>query len=152
AVVDGIQVYGVPRTLLGHLADIGVDGEQRSASLISSFVGKGNYDVAHVAHSMRMLPVIEAVRKRSIPYVVTLTDFFSICYRINLKREDGAFCAGPQQGRACQRYCATSLVTRDVLADRRNRFSSLLFAASRVVACSDFVAAIFRQEFPDLPI
>jgi glycosyltransferase involved in cell wall biosynthesis len=152
AVVDGIRVFGIPRTLLGQFAEIGVDSDRRSAPLIDSFVDQGNYDVAHVTHSMRMLSVIEAVRKRSIPYVITLTDFFSICYRINLKRKDGAFCAGPEQGQACQRYCATSLVTREILGDRRSQFSSLLFAASCVVACSDFVATIFKREFPDLPI
>ncbi len=152
AVVDGIRVYGVPRRLLGKFAEIAIDGDQGAKPIVSTFLERGNYDVAHVTHSMRMLPIIEHIRERSIPYVITLTDFFSICYRINLKRKDGAFCAGPEHGEACHRYCTTPVMTREVLANRRERFSSLLFAADCVVACSDFVATIFRREFPDLPI
>src|SRR5262245_21507982 len=82
AVVDGVPVYGVPRALLGPAAEIGADDGETAKPILSAFIDRGAYDVVHVTHSMRMLPAVEVVRERSIPYLVTLTDYFSMCYRI----------------------------------------------------------------------
>jgi len=151
-VIDGVPVYGLPRALLGHLAEIGADDGGATKPLISAFLDRGGYDVVHVTHSMRMLPAIDVVRERSIPYLITLTDYFSICYRTNLKRVDGDICSGPRQGTSCKIHCSNATMTEDVIRARWERFSSLLFSAAEVVGCSTFITGIFQQEFPDLPI
>jgi glycosyltransferase involved in cell wall biosynthesis len=151
-IVDGLPVYGLPRAFLGNMAEIGVDAGGAATPILTAFFDAGSYDVVHITHSMRMLPAVEIVRDRSIPYVLSLTDFFSICYRINLKRLDGNVCAGPEQGTACNLFCIDKMPTKDLLSARRQRFLSILSGASDVVACSEFVARVFRSDLPDLPV
>jgi glycosyltransferase involved in cell wall biosynthesis len=122
AVVDGIPVYGLPRPYLGDHAELGIGEYGAAKPLLESFLDQREYDVVHVTHSMRMLPAIELVRDRSIPYVLTLTDFYTICHRINLVRPDGALCGGPQRGEACQKYCCDNIVRNDTLEERWQRF------------------------------
>lgn len=153
AVVNGIRIFALPRASLGEFAEFDDDIiNERTNSVISSFLDRGAYDLVHVMHPMRMLPVIKIIRDRAIPYIVTLSDYFSICYRINLKRPDDSICSGPEGGKACNAYCVGSGVTRERLAARSRRLSESLLTASDVVAPSDFVASIYRMEFPNLPI
>src|SRR5262245_8674755 len=136
AIIEGVPVYGLPRVLLGPLAELVDDDGGSAKPLISAFLDRGGYDVVHVTHSMRMLSAIDVVRERSIPYLMTLTDYFSICYRINLTRVDGDICSGPAQGTSCKTHCSGSRITEDLIRARWERFSSLLFSAAEVVGCS----------------
>src|SRR5581483_11300270 len=76
AVIEGVPVYALPRGLLGPLAELGADDGERARPLLAEFIDGGRYDLAHVTHTMRMLPAVEIVRDKSIPYLVTLTDYF----------------------------------------------------------------------------
>lgn len=152
AMVDGINVYGLPREFLGAMAELGGDPDESARQIFAAFLEAGGYDIVHVTHAMRMLAAIEAVIESAIPFVLTLTDFYSLCFRINLVRADGEACQGPDLSRACQRHCSTSMVTGPRLTERWQRFRAMLWAASEIVACSDFVARAFGNEFPGLPI
>jgi glycosyltransferase involved in cell wall biosynthesis len=152
AVVEGMRVFGLPRELLGRSAEFGADTNQQAVSIISRFLDRSVYDVVHVMHSMRMLEAVEMIRHRAIPYILTLTDFFAVCHRINLKRLDGSYCGGSENGGACRTHCVDSIATPARLTARRRRLSAMILDAAEVVACSDLVAEVFRKEFPDLPI
>lgn len=154
ASVEGIRVHGLLWKNVGS-GDVAALWEHQDPALntiLESFLDRGDYDIVHITHPMRMLLAIELVRQRSIPYVITLTDFFTICHRINLFRLDGTLCAGPEQGKACRNHCLDPVVTTSALETRFRRLRPVLLGASDVVACSDFVADVFRREFPDLQI
>jgi glycosyltransferase involved in cell wall biosynthesis len=152
AVVDGMRVFALPRELFGSDAELGVGDNKRAVSIISKFLDRNTYDVVHVMHPMRMLDAIEIVKSRSIPYIITATDFYALCWRINLKRLDASFCDGPEGGRACYNRCVDGVATRERLAFRLHRLSTIMCNAKEIVACSDFVAEVFRREFPELAI
>jgi glycosyltransferase involved in cell wall biosynthesis len=152
AAVEGLRIFALPRELFGNATEFGMDSSAKAASIISKFFNRNTYDVVHVMHPMRMLDAIDIIASRAIPYIITLTDFFALCWRINLKRLDASFCDGPKGGRACNSLCVDHLATHDRLASRLHRLTAVMSNATDIVACSDFVAEVFRREYPDLTI
>jgi glycosyltransferase involved in cell wall biosynthesis len=93
-----------------------------------------------------MFAAIDILHEIGLPYVVTLTDFFPLCYRINLMRISGEICDGPHGGRACLTHCP---VASDLPA-RLVRFYRLLSGAQARMVCSDFVRRQYMRAFPNL--
>lgn len=151
--IEGIPVYGLPGQEMGTLAQLGINRDKEMAATFGFFLdGREKYDLVHVMHPMRMVDAIETVHAREIPYIVTLTDFFFLCYRINLIRHSGQACPGPAAGEACKVHCPLDAQNPEILNARHARMSTLLDNASDVVACSNFVADRFRNEFVRLRI
>ena len=151
AVVEGIPVHALPGDETDSSAQLGIQDDEQLANSFARFLDdRGNYDVVHVTHPMRMVDAIETIRARNIPYVVTLTDFFFLCYRINLVRLTGRSCLGPAEGQACEKHCR--LADPAKLLARQGRMKAILCDAFDVVACSTFVAGRFESEMPRLPI
>ena len=108
------------------------------------------YDVLHCAHPMRLASFLKAARELTLPYILTLTDFWLICPKIFLQTSSGILCAGPERGDVCGRLCP-ELLTKFV----RNRLEitqEILFGAKAIVSPSRFLAALFKREFPELKI
>lgn len=154
SVVDGIPVHGIAWRHQSHGDGVGMtqDDDRDTKRLVAAFLDRGAYDIVHVTHSMRMLPVIDLVRDRSIPYIMTLTDFFLICHRVILNRRDGGLCGGPEGGRACREHCLSEGVDAERITARLGRLAAVLSGAVEVTACSPLVADAVRREHPDLPI
>jgi glycosyltransferase involved in cell wall biosynthesis len=148
--VEGLRVYGLPQFEAQPLEDLGFNRTVLPG--LDRLLDRISYDLVHVTHAMRMLGAIDTIRERQIPYVITLTDFFLTCWRVNLVRASGSLCSGAAAGVACIRHCSTLELDDDRLLARRDRMRQILDAASFVTACSEFVAAIFRAEYPDLSI
>jgi glycosyltransferase involved in cell wall biosynthesis len=149
------SVEGVPVTALAvaepPLTELGFHANPALAAAAEQFfAARPAFDVAHVMHSLRMTELVEALVARRIPYVVTLTDFFTLCYRVNLVRLNGQLCGGPAGGKACQAYCPQPQLARDDYAARTERYGALLRRASALVAVSPYVAERVRAEHPDL--
>jgi glycosyltransferase involved in cell wall biosynthesis len=148
--VEGLRVYGLPWFEARPLEDFGF--ERHASPNLDRLLDRTSYDLVHVTHGMRMLGALDTIRERHIPYVITLTDFFLTCWRINLVRPSGSLCSGPAAGAACTRHCSTLELDEGRLLARRDRVTRILEAACAVIACSEFVADVFRAEYPDLPI
>ncbi|RAK59322.1 hypothetical protein DJ021_05635 [Phenylobacterium hankyongense] len=157
---DGLRfgvVEGVPVFALAHqdtpTVELGFGANPRLEAEFRRFLeSRPAYDVAHVMHAFRLNEAAELLAARRIPYVMTLTDFYSLCFRINLVRLDGGLCDGPRQGEACARHCATPELEPAAYADRVARTGRLLRRASAVAAVSDYVAQAVRAEHPDLDV
>jgi glycosyltransferase involved in cell wall biosynthesis len=108
------------------------------------------FDVLHCAHAMRVTSFLKAAHELSLPYVVTLTDFWFICPKIILKTSSGDLCAGPEGGAACRRLCPE--LPPKFVGERLASAREMLFGAKAVVSPSRFLAAIFKKEFPELEI
>lgn len=148
--IEGIPVHAIPQFDPQPMRDFGFAAQGLPA--IRRHLEQGAYDLVHVMHGMRMLDVVDAVRELHIPYVITLTDFFLTCWRINLIRSSGELCAGPEAGAACIRHCSTMDIDDARILERRSRLDRVLEDASAIIACSEFVADVFRAEYPMLPI
>ena len=144
--VDGVPVYAIPSAIVPDpLGVLGADSRQIE-DLVRGFLDSHPFDIVHIMHSLRMLPAVKAVSDLDLPYVVTLTDFFPMCYRINLIRVSGELCNGAEQGRACERHCPIGNYVRK----RQALFYSFLAGAQERVACSGFVQRQYCREFPNL--
>jgi glycosyltransferase involved in cell wall biosynthesis len=160
--VQGLEVTGIPAAMLpepvGFSDGYGVSLRQSEAArarldrAIDGFLDRGDYDLVHGMHAMRMLEVLARLRARGLPYLLTLTDFFLLCYRINLVRQNGGLCDGPEGAKACARHCAKGGINLLTLEQRQAAMGDVLYGASLRVACSPFVAAAFQREHPDLPV
>lgn len=151
-VVEGVRVTAIPMaepplTELGFVANPGL--AQSAQRFLAS---RPDFDVAHVTHALRLTEVVEALADQRVPYVVTLTDFFSLCYRINLVRLNGDLCEGPKDGQACRRFCRQPELADGDYRQRTRRYGELLRRASAVVAVSPYVAEQARAEHPDLRV
>jgi glycosyltransferase involved in cell wall biosynthesis len=106
------------------------------------------FDVAHILHPMRMSSAFAAIQICDLPYVMTLTDFFADCFRVNLVNLQNQPCAGSEGGRRCAADCLVPPWTAGGLLRRAEQASGLLAGASAIVCPSNYTARRYRQMFP----
>lgn len=147
---QGIPVTLIPRSLLPGSADIALEIDEALVTALAAWMDEERFDVAHVLHTMRMGSAVLAAQRCGLPYVLTLTDFFLPCARINLVTAGGAACSGPEQGRRCARDCAAPPWTEASYRQRYQHASSLAAAAAERVAPSAYVAQRYRESFPEV--
>jgi glycosyltransferase involved in cell wall biosynthesis len=147
---QGLAVTLVPRRLLPATADIGLDADEGLADALSAWMRAQRFDIAHVLHTMRTATAVLAAQRCGLPYILTLTDFFVPCARINLVTCQGEACEGPEAGRRCARDCLAPPWTPDSYRRRFEQASALLAGAAERVTPSEFVARRYRESFPAL--
>jgi glycosyltransferase involved in cell wall biosynthesis len=118
-----------------------------------------NPDVIHFTHGAHLTSaVIEAACEVDIITMLTLTDFWFICPRIQLTREDGALCPGPERTADCLACCSPDFVAlyqkyAGLFQPLNERPPSGAFFKKAVVAydrnplCAALVAALNRKAF-----
>ena len=148
--VEGVPVLLLPRALLPGGAESGFTVDAGLAARIRAWLDAREFHVAHVTHTMRAASAVLAFQQAGLPYLLTLTDFFPACYRINLMTLDGARCAGPEQGTRCDRDCGPSMWTDEALRARYRQGRDILAGAALRVCPSEFVARQYRSDFPGL--
>lgn len=109
-----------------------------------------NPDIVHVGHIIRVHEFIWAAIELNIPYIITLTDFFLICPKVNLITSSGNLCKGPQGGNNCDKFCDE--LNNNYIKYRLSKAKVILKSASQLFAPSQFVVKIFRDEFSQLNI
>ena len=147
---EGIPVTLIPRKLLPPTADIGLDADEAMAGQLAAWMNAQRFDVAHVLHTMRMATAVLAAQRCGLPYLLTLTDFFVPCARINLVTTKGEACHGPDLGRRCPVDCPAPPWTTGSYLQRYDQASALLAGAAERVVPSEFVARRYRESFPGL--
>ncbi|MBG9389774.1 glycosyltransferase [Caenimonas aquaedulcis] len=148
---DGIPVTLIPRDALPATADIGFEIDEGLAGRLAAWMDAERFEVAHVLHTMRMGSAVLAAQRCGLPYVLTLTDFFLPCARINLVTAKDELCDGPEGGRRCARDCAVPPWDEASYRRRYEHAHALLAAAAERIAPSNFVAQRFRASFDGLP-
>ena len=108
-------------------------------------------DLIHVGHPMQGAEFLYAAQAQQIPYLLTLTDFWLICWRCNLLNEQGQLCHGPRLGNECRMRC-TKVFPPAHVEQRRQLAQHLLTQAGAVVAPSHFLASKIRAEYATIPI
>lgn len=74
--------------------------QQAAADLLAS----EPFDLVHIISGYLVgAPVIAASRAAQVPVVITLTEYFFLCARLNLIQATGALCTGPESDAKCMR-------------------------------------------------
>ena len=120
-------------------------------------------DIIHAGHLMRVFDILKSAKERSIPYVVTLTDFWTICFRGILVTQSATYpevqtlvqserdlCQGPEDGEACIKNCPQ--LPHEVIHARLCQARDILTGAKAVCAPTRFLANIYMKEMPALDI
>jgi glycosyltransferase involved in cell wall biosynthesis len=146
---EGVPVTLLPRAMLPASADYSLDVVPELVEPLVAWMQQERFELAHVMHTMRMSTAVVAAQQCGLPYVLTLTDFFLACPRINLVTLNNQLCSGPQDGKKCGKDCLSAPWSRDTLVHRYESARQLLSGASVRVAPSEFVAARYREAFAD---
>lgn len=149
-IYHGIPATLLPRTQLPALADISFEAVPALVERLVSWMEQERFDVAHVLHLMRMGSALLAVQRIGLPYLLTITDFFMPCYRINLVNVRNELCAGPRTGARCAENCVVAPFTGKSLEERYRQAQGLLSAAGVRACPSEYVARRYREAFPGL--
>lgn len=145
---QGVPVTLISRSVLPATADISLDIDQQVTDSLVTWMQHQRFDVAHVLHTMRMGSAVLAAQRCGLPYVLTLTDFFLPCARINLMDVADKPCAGPNGGAQCAVACAAPPWSVEGYTARHAQSQALLQAAGARVAPSEYVADRYRQAYP----
>ncbi|NMM77920.1 hypothetical protein B2J88_36310 [Rhodococcus sp. SRB_17] len=149
-IYQGIPVTLIPRSLLPASGDLGFDVAPAMVEQVRDWMRAERFEFVHAFHSMRMSSALLAAQQCGLPYMVTLTDFFVGCYRINAINVQGEPCVGPDGGRTCGRDCLVPPWSEPTLLQRHQLARALLQGAAERIVPSDYVAGFFRAAFPDL--
>jgi len=115
-----------------------------------SVLGVEAPDIIHVGHSMRMHEFIWSAIDLGIPYIITLTDFFLLCPKVNLTPDKFSLCSGPEGGKACAELCPE--LGGKFIFYRLSKSKEILENAMKVISPSNFVANIFQNEYPNISV
>jgi glycosyltransferase involved in cell wall biosynthesis len=146
---EGLPVTLLPRAMLPASADYSLDVVPELVEHLVTWMKQERFELAHILHTMRMSTVVVAAQQCNLPYVLTLTDFFLACPRINLVTLDNQMCSGPQGGKKCGKDCLTVPWNRETLIHRHQSARQMLMGAGMRVVPSEFVAARFLEAFAD---
>ncbi|MBP6753732.1 MAG: glycosyltransferase [Alicycliphilus sp.] len=149
---DGVPITLLPRAALPVTADYSFDIAPVWVDPLQSWMQEQRFDMLHLLHPMRMATAIKAAQQCGLPYVLTLTDFFLPCNRINLVNLRGQQCDGPQQGQRCAKDCKVPPWDAESLAQRHRQAAAVLASASVCVAPSAYVADRYRAAFDGLQV
>lgn len=77
------------------------DSPQLNAA-VRQVMGQTRFDLVHIVSGYLLaVPVIRAAREAGIPIVLTLTEYWFMCARLNLLHVDNTLCSGPETPRKC---------------------------------------------------
>ena len=108
-------------------------------------------DLIHAGHTRHLTEFLYTAHQLQIPYLLTLTDFWMLCWQCTLLNERNQLCGGPRSGNECRVACPNTFPPMSV--DRRRILAQrLLTYAESVVAPSHFLASKIQSECGPLPI
>ncbi|MDD1711071.1 MAG: glycosyltransferase family 4 protein [Methanoregulaceae archaeon] len=112
-------------------------------ALLESVIEDERVDIIHVCHPMRVGSIIPAAIARSIPVIVTLTDFWLLCPKFIAVTRGGIPCDGPRGGKRCAEECyEPSWKYR--LRERLQEIERVKNQVSAFVSPTEFLKAIFE--------
>jgi len=150
SVYRGIPVSAFQRKDLPENADIDLPVNVELNSAVTELLDQEQFDVAHVMHTMRMGSALEAIIDKGVPYLLSITDFFTQCFRVNLIDVKKQLCDGAMGGESCAKKCQLSPWTAKQLCDRNAKFKLILSGASERICPSKYVQSKFISEFPGM--
>ena len=112
-------------------------------ALLESIIEDEQVDIIHVCHPMRVGSIIPAAISRSLPVVVTLTDFWLLCPKFIAVTRGGIPCDGPRGGQRCSVECyEPSWKYR--LRERLQEIDRVKNQVSAFVSPTEFLKRIFE--------
>jgi len=127
--------------------------------LFDQLLGEIRPDVVHVHHTLYLSgELVLAARKRGIPVVLTVHDYWFLCHRIILTDVNGRQCSGPAMGLKCPLCLAPgpgtgagrgrALLYAVPLIYRTRYQLKIMRAVDRVIIPAMFIRDVIRKYLP----
>lgn len=146
-VYDGVPVLAYRSQGADPALSASIVVDPRLSAWEEAVLSREQPSLIHVAHACRGIEFVQAALRLEIPYIMTLTDYWSVCPRSILVRVDNQLCAGPEGGSACMAHCQIPQASERLLA-----LAPLLQGARRILSPSAFLAAYTQHVLPSLRI
>lgn len=106
-------------------------------------------NVVHLGHVCKVAEFAFIAEKMSIPYIITLTDFYLMCPNGKLLTSSLRMCDGKTQRNECNRFCPCIY---EKTSERYESASRILKNAKYAFSPSDFLAKMFEKQFDGLKV
>lgn len=143
----GIDVLSLQAEDPPHDLHYGI-GNPALSNITESILREEGPDIFHITHPMRMSEFALSAARMSIPYILTMTDFFLMCPKCTLITDHCMLCLGPAKGKSCEKFCPS--FQPEMIKRRLALAEEILSNASLVVAPSKFLGSLFQREFPHI--
>ncbi len=159
---NGVTVHRLPETASPSRRFLATFGDAATLAACNRILDDLRPDVIYLQHLMGYpIALVNAIRKRNIPYLVFLHDYWFACANANLITNfDQQLCEGPH-GNNCGRCAAAraglqagftnrlgGAALTPLLRNRNAQLRPVLKHARAVVAHSTFVAQWLRRQIP----
>ncbi len=111
---------------------------------IGGILDREAFDLVHVCHPMRVGSVVKAAKKRKIPIVLTLTDFWLLCPKAVAITPKNELCNGPRGGTKCAKKCFGE-AKKHILQERFKEIDEVLKGADCIVSPTKFLMRVFQD-------
>lgn len=113
-------------------------------NFLKNEIKKFNPDIIHVAHPMRLTPVFEIAEELKKNIIITLTDYWLLCGKGILIKNNQQLCINNHNGLDCYKYCYTHL-KKQRLISRMTETKRYLSNVSATIYSADFLRKVFEE-------
>lgn len=147
-VVEETKYNGIPVKFFSHhnndpLRDVKLFLNQKKNILSESILKDSKPDLIHVTQPSRLSDVVQNAKNLSIPYILTLTDYWLLCPTVTLMRKNGELCGGSQVDKNCLKYCFKG--DKEFFNERWRSVLELLSGSEKVFFAAKFLKNIFEK-------
>ena len=106
-------------------------------------------DIFHITHPMRMTSAFWAAKELNLKTVITLTDYWLMCGKGILLRNDDSPCLSPKDGLNCKKYCYKQLPFKQ-LESRVEEARRIFKKADALIASAKYLVELFKYNKYDV--
>ncbi|MFY3740380.1 MAG: glycosyltransferase involved in cell wall biosynthesis [Candidatus Nitrosomirales archaeon] len=114
--------------------------------ILETIFSKEEFDIIHVCHPMRTGSIMKIAKKRKIPVILTLTDFWLMCPRGIAVTAKGELCSSPEGGVKCAAECYEHM-PNDKTKTRFREAEEFAKNADVIISPTYFLAGMFGNVF-----
>ncbi|MDD2482678.1 MAG: glycosyltransferase [Candidatus Shapirobacteria bacterium] len=100
-------------------------------------------DILHITHPMRMTQAFDAAKALKIKTVMTLTDYWLMCGKGILLKNNNMACMGPGDGTNCKKYCYQQL-SKNILKNRVKKGKNIFNQINKLIISAKFVSDLYQ--------
>ena len=110
---------------------------------VTEFLKQEKPDIFHITHPMRMTSAFWVAKGLKIKTVMTLTDYWMMCGKGILLRNNNSPCVSPDDGNNCKKFCYQHLESK-VLRERVHEAKKIFKSADALIASAQYLVELFN--------
>lgn len=115
-------------------------------AILEKIFSNEEFDIVHICHPMRSGSIMRVAKKKKIPVIVTLTDFWLMCPRGIAVTAKGELCSSPEGGFKCAVECYEHM-PNEKTKTRFREAGEFVKNADVIIAPTYFLAGMFSNVF-----